>query len=64
MRRRDKTGGKAVKTQRGKTLSRQGSKASRHRNSRVIGKETIIARLSRERDKSLQQLAEQRPRKS
>ena len=57
MRRRDKTGGKAVKTQRGKTLSRQGSKASRRRNSRVIGKETIIARLSRERDESLQQLA-------
>ena len=57
MRRRDKTGGKAVKTQRRKTLSRHGSKASRHRNSLVIGKETIIARLRRERDESLQQLA-------
>ena len=57
MRRRDKTGGKAVKMQRRKTLSRHGSKASRRRNSLVIGKETIIARLSRERDESLQQLA-------
>ena len=57
MRRRDKTGGKAAKTQRRKTLSRHGSKAARHRNSLIIGKETIIARLSRERDESLQQLA-------
>ena len=57
MRRRDKTGGKAVKTQRRKTLSRQRSPASRRRNSRVAGKETIVARLSRERDESLQQLA-------
>ena len=57
MRRRDKTGGKAVKTQRRKTLSRHGSTASRRRNSLVIGKETIVARLSRERDESLQQLA-------
>ena len=57
MRRRDKTGGKAVKTQRRKTLSRQRSPASRRRNSRAAGKETIVARLSRERDESLQQLA-------
>jgi two-component system NtrC family sensor kinase len=56
MRRRNKVGGKAVKTQRRKTLKRHALKASRRRNSSTIGKETNIGRLSRERDEALQQL--------
>ncbi|MGA8968439.1 MAG: GAF domain-containing protein [Pseudolabrys sp.] len=57
MRRRNKAGGKAAKTQRRKTLKRHALKASRRRNSSTTGKETNIGRLSRERDEALQQLA-------
>ena len=57
MRRRNKAGGKAAKTQRRKTLKHHALKASRRRNSSTTGKETNIGRLSRERDEALQQLA-------
>jgi len=50
MRRRSKTGGKAIKTQRRKTFA---PKATRGRRS--PGKETNIARLTRERDEALEQ---------
>jgi hypothetical protein len=51
MRRRDKTGGKAAKTQRRETLRRRSApKAARGRNSLAVGKETDLARLTRERD--------------
>ena len=56
MRRRNKAGGKAAKTQRRKTLKRHALKASRRRNSSTTGEETNIGRLSRERDEALQQL--------
>ena len=56
MRRRDQTGGKATKTQRRKALKRRGApKAARH--SPTAGKETNVARLTRERDEALEQLA-------
>ena len=49
MRRRDKTGGKAAKTQRRKTLARRNTpKTARHRSSLAAGKETNIAQLTRE----------------
>ena len=52
MRRRDKTGGKAVKTQRPKTLTRRNVPSS------VAPDEvTDVARLTRERDEALEQLA-------
>ena len=56
MRRRDKAGGKAAKTQRPKTL-RHGNapKAARRRGSLVAGKETNVARLTRERDEAREQ---------
>jgi class 3 adenylate cyclase len=58
MRRRDKTRGKAAKTQRPKTLKRRNaSKAARRRTSLAAGKETNVARLTRERDEALEQLA-------
>ena len=56
MRRRGKIGGKAAKTQRRKTLKRRGApKAARH--APAAGKETYVARLTRERDEALEQLA-------
>jgi class 3 adenylate cyclase len=52
MRRRSKTGGKAIKTQRRKTFA---PKATRGRRSPAAGKETNVARLTRERDEALEQ---------
>ena len=52
MRRRSKTGGKAIKTQRRKAFA---PKATRGRGSPAAGKETNIARLTRERDEALEQ---------
>jgi signal transduction histidine kinase len=55
MRRRDKTSGKAAKTQRLKTLKRRNApKIARHRNSGATGKDTN-AQLRRERDEALEQ---------
>ena len=49
MRRRDKAGGKAAKTQRPKTLKRRNApKAARHRSSVVATKETNVEQLTRE----------------
>ena len=52
MRPRSKTGGKAIKTQRRKTFA---SKATPGRRSPAAGKETNVARLTRERDEALEQ---------
>ena len=58
MRRRDKAGGKAVKTQRRKTLKRRNApKTARRSSSLAASKETNVARLARERDEALEQLA-------
>ena len=58
MRRRGKAGGKALKTRRRKTLRRRNApKAGRHRSSGAPAKETNIARLTRERDEALEQVA-------
>jgi GAF domain-containing protein len=58
MRRRSKTGGKAVKTQRRKTLTRRNApKAGRDHRSSAAPKETNVARLTRERDEALEQQA-------
>src|SRR5450631_939760 len=58
MRRRDKAGGKAAKTQRRKTLKRRNApKTARRHSALAAGKETNIARLARERDEALDQLA-------
>ena len=54
MRRRSKTSGKAIKTQRRKTFA---PKAARDRRSPAGGKETNVAQLTRERDESLEQQA-------
>ena len=57
VRRRDKPGGKAAKTQRRKTLGRRNApKAAGGRSPLAVGKETNIARLTRERDEALEQL--------
>jgi two-component system, NtrC family, sensor kinase len=56
MRRRDKAGGKAVKTQRPKALRRRNAaKAAGRRGSLVAGRETNVAQLTRERDEALEQ---------
>jgi GAF domain-containing protein len=56
MRRRDKAGGKAVKTQRRKTLKRRyAPKAAYSRSSIAASKETNVARLARERDEAREQ---------
>ncbi len=57
MRRRNKIGGKATKRQRRKkTLKRLNApKRSRRRHSLAAGKETNVARLTRERDEALEQ---------
>ena len=58
MRRRDKAGGKAVRTQRRKTVKpRNAAKAVRRRNSLAAGKQTKVAQIIRERDLALEQLA-------
>ena len=58
MRRRDKAGGKAAKTQRPKTLKRRNApKTARRHSALAAGKETNTARLARERDEALDQLA-------
>ena len=58
MKRRDKAGGKAAKTQRRKTLKRRNAPKTARRHSAVpAGKETNTARLARERDEALDQLA-------
>src|SRR5262249_53619744 len=56
MRRRDKAGGKAVKTQRHKTLTRgKVPKSARHHESSVTGLNEKIKLLAHERDELLQQ---------
>ena len=56
MRRRSKTGGKAVKTQRRKTvICRNAPKAGRGHSSLSAPKETDVARLTRELDEALEQ---------
>ena len=58
MRQRDKAGGKAVKTQRRKTLKRRNApKTARRSSSLAASKEINVARLARERDEALEQLA-------
>jgi class 3 adenylate cyclase/putative methionine-R-sulfoxide reductase with GAF domain len=58
MRRPDKAGGKAIKTQRRKTLKRRNApKAASRRTSLAAGKGINVARLTRERDAALEQLA-------
>jgi two-component system, NtrC family, sensor kinase len=58
MRQHDKTGGKAAKTQRPKTLKRHNAPKTTRRRSRVASsKETNDARLTRERDEALEQMA-------
>ena len=58
MRRRDKTGGKVAKTQRPKTLKRLNAPTTpRRRSSLAAGKEANVARITRERDEALEQLA-------
>jgi GAF domain-containing protein len=58
MRRPDKAGGKAIKTQRRKTLKRRNApKAAGRRSSLAGGKETNVAQLIRERDGALEQQA-------
>ena len=55
MRRRDKTGGKAVKTQRPKTVRRNAVKGARRRSSPATREETNVAQVIRERDEALHQ---------
>ena len=58
MRQRDKTSGKAEKTQRPKTLKRRNaSKTARRRRSIAAGKETNVARLTRELKEAVEQQA-------
>src|SRR5262245_19776330 len=52
MRRRSKTSSKAIKTRRRKTFV---PKATRGRRSPAAGRETNVARLTRERDEALEQ---------
>ena len=58
MRQRDKTSGKAEKTQRPKTLKRRNaSKTARRRRSIAAGKETNVARLTHELKEAVEQQA-------
>ena len=58
MRRRNKTGGKAAKTQRRKTLSRRNApKSARNRRSSAARQETEVTRLTRELHESREQQA-------
>src|SRR6516164_9866065 len=59
MRRRSRAGGKSVKSQRRKTAMlkhRNAPKAKRRRGVSIAGQETVVARLTRERDEALEQL--------
>jgi GAF domain-containing protein len=56
MRRRDKKGGEAQKTQRPMTLKRRNAPKAARR-AEATGKETSVARLTRERDEALEQQA-------
>jgi class 3 adenylate cyclase/putative methionine-R-sulfoxide reductase with GAF domain len=56
MRRRSRAGGEPVKTRRPKTAGRKrgnAPKAVRNRNVSIAGQETVVARLTRERDEAL-----------
>jgi hypothetical protein len=56
MRRRSRAGGEPVKTRRRKTVTlkrRNAPKAVRNRSVSVAGQETVVARLTRERDEAL-----------
>jgi GAF domain-containing protein len=58
MRRRDKAGGKEAKARRLRTLKRRNApKTARRSSSLAASKETNVARLARERDEALEQLA-------
>ena len=58
MRRRSRAGGKPVKTRRRKAATRRNAlKVVRRRRSSASGQETRVARLTRERDEALDQLA-------
>ena len=56
MRRRGKAGGKAIKTQRRKTLRRNAAEAARRPSSPATAKETNVAQAIRERNEALEQL--------
>src|SRR6266567_427546 len=56
MRRRSRAGGEPVKTRRRKTAARKrgnAPKAGRNRSVSIAGQETVVARLTRERDEAL-----------
>jgi len=56
MRRRSRAGGEPVKTRRRKTAARKRGnalKAGRNRSVSIAGQETVVARLTRERDEAL-----------
>jgi class 3 adenylate cyclase len=56
MRRRSRAGGEPVKTRRHKTAARKrgnAPKAERRRGASIAGQETVVARLTRERDEAL-----------
>jgi hypothetical protein len=56
MRRRSRAGGEPVKTRRRKTVTlkrRNAPKATRNRGVSIAGQETVVARLTRERDEAL-----------
>jgi hypothetical protein len=56
MKRRDKSGGKAAKTQRRKALGRRNApKTAQRGSSLAAGKESNVARLTRELEEALQQ---------
>ena len=57
MRRRSRAGGEPVKTRRRKTVTlkrRNAPKAVRNRSASIAGQETVVARLTRERDEALE----------
>ncbi|HTE76144.1 MAG TPA: GAF domain-containing protein [Xanthobacteraceae bacterium] len=58
MRRRSRAGGEPAKTRRRKTVTlkrRNAPKAMRNRGASIAGQETVVARLTRERDEALEQ---------
>ena len=61
MKRRSRAGGEPVKTRRRKTAARKrgnAPKAGRNRSVSIAGQETVVARLTRERDEALEQRTE------
>ena len=61
MRRRSRAGGEPVKTRRRKTVTRKrpnAPKAGRNRSVSIASQETVVARLTRERDEALERLSE------